>query len=255
MTPNCGLPLLPLSFLRSAPLGWTFTVLFSTIATPPTWAQTEPVVAQQEHTVVEPATEGFNWTGALVQSGLLLGVQHSLRMVQGKTREKLGGPFWRDYVESVKGLEGWDDRNPVATNYLGHPLLGGITGFIQIQNDPRGMSLEWSPGEPEYWKSRSKALAWAAAYSTSFELAPWGEAGIGNVGYDPNTMAWVDLVITPLAGFGWILMEDYLDKAVIRRLEAQGVTTKARIMRVVLNPGRSVANLMRFKRPSHRDTR
>jgi hypothetical protein len=50
-------------------------------------------------------------------------------------------------------------------------------------------------------------------------------------------------------------MEDYLDKAVIRKLETRGVTAKARVARVVLNPGRSVANVLRFKRPSHRDTR
>lgn len=244
---------MPPSPLQSPRLRWTLALLLAGGAS--AGAQTRTETAPEQHRAVESPSGGFKWKGALLQSGVLLGVQHSLRMWQEKTRDHLGGPFWHDYVESVNGLEGWDDGNPFVTNYIGHPLMGGISGFIQIQNDPRGIALEWSPDDSAYWKSRSKALAWAAAYSTSFELAPWGEAGIGNVGYDPGTMGWVDLVITPLAGFGWILMEDYLDKAVIRKLETRGVTAKARVARVVLNPGRSVANVLRFKRPSHRDTR
>ena len=197
----------------------------------------------------------FNWAGALKQSGFLLVVQHSLRMAQQKTRIHLDGPFWSDYVYSVEGLSGWNDGNPVITNYGGHPLMGAITGYIQIQNDPRGIALTWDPDNPAYWKSRLKGLGWAAAYSTSYELAPWGEAGIGNVGYDRGTMGYVDLVITPLAGFGLVLLEDYLDAKLIARLEGGKVTTRVRILRVILNPSRSVANLLRLKRPSHRDTR
>ena len=140
-------------------------------------------------------------------------------MLQSKTRKHLGGPFWPDYVYSLEGLHGWNDGNPAITNYVGHPMMGAITGFIQIQNDPGGIALGWQPENPAYWKSRFKALGWAAAYSTSYELAPWGEAGIGNVGYDRGTMGYIDLVITPLAGFGMIVLEDYLDDAVIKRLE------------------------------------
>jgi hypothetical protein len=198
---------------------------------------------------------GFNWKGTLAQSGLLLATQHSLRMVQAKTRKHLGGPFWRDYVKSVAGLHGWNDGNPVITNYVGHPMMGAVTGYIQIQNDPEGRTLDWDPRNPAYWRSRFKALGWATAYSTSYELAPWGEAGIGNVGYDPGTMGYVDLVVTPLAGFGMVLLEDYLDKKIIERLEQGSSARPLRILRVVMNPQRSIANLLRFKRPSHRDTR
>ena len=202
-----------------------------------------------------PPAGRFNWKGTLVQSGLLLATQHSLRMVQEKTRRHLGGPFWTEYVATVRGLRGWNDDNPVITNFVGHPMMGAITGFIQIQNDPGGAALGWQPRHPAYWKSRFKALGWAAAYSTSYELAPWGEAGIGNVGYDPGTMAYVDLVVTPLAGFGMILLEDYLDRKVIERLE-QGKNARGwRTLRVLVNPQRGIANLLRFKRPSHRDTR
>ena len=33
-------------------------------------------------------------------------------------------------------MSGWNDGNPVITNYVGHPMMGAITGFVQIQNDP-----------------------------------------------------------------------------------------------------------------------
>jgi hypothetical protein len=202
-----------------------------------------------------PETDRADWKGVLSQSGLLLGIQHSLRMAQHKTRVHLDGPFWRDYVHSLRGLQGWDDGNPVTTNYLGHPLMGAVTGFVWIQNDPGGRGVGWNPGSGQYWRSRLKGMAWAAVYSTSFELAPWGEAGIGNVGYDRGTLAFVDLVVTPLGGFGLMVLEDYVDGTLIRKIERGGVTMRTRVVRVLLNPSRSLANMLRFKRPSHRDRR
>ena len=221
----------------------------------PACQQTECSGTDESSCHAEDVAAGFNWKGALLQSGLLLGTQHSLRMVQKKTRVHLGGPFWRDYLTSVSGLSGWNDGNPVITNYVGHPMMGAVTGFIQVQNDPRGVALEWDPRNSAYWKSRFKAVGWATLYSTSYELAPWGEAGIGNVGYDRGTMGYVDLVVTPLGGFGMMLLEDYLDKKVIKKLEQAKRGRQARVLRVLLNPQRSLANLLRVERPSHRDTR
>jgi hypothetical protein len=177
-----------------SPSGATSAEMLSTSG----WArqQTESFEAEHSSRQTETPSPRFNWKGALTQSGLLLATQRSLRMVQRKTRAHLGGPFWRDYVTSVSGLSGWNDGNPVITNYVGHPTRGAVTGFVQIQNDPHGVALEWDPRNPAYWKSRFKALGWATAYSTSYELAPWGEAGIGNVGYDRGTMGYVDLVVT-----------------------------------------------------------
>jgi hypothetical protein len=221
----------------------------------PAWHQDGAIESEKSSDSAVPNASRFNWKGTLEQSGLLLGVQHSVRMVQGKTRKHLHGPFWPDYVHSVSGLSGWNDGNPIVTNYVGHPMLGAVTGYIQIQNDPRGIALEWNPRNPDYWRSRFKALGWATVYSTSFELAPWGEAGIGNVGYDRGTMGYVDLVVTPLAGLGMILLEDYLDKKVIKKIEQGKSPGQARFLRVILNPQRSIANLLRFERLSHRDTR
>jgi hypothetical protein len=201
-----------------------------------------------------PAASGrVDWKGVLAQSGLFLGIQHSMRMAMHHNRSQLDGPFWHDYIHSVRGLGGWDDGDPVFTNFVAHPVMGAVTGFIWIQNDPK--AVEWNPQSRAYWAGRMRGLAWSAVYSTTFELAPWGEAGIGNVGYQRGTMAYVDLVVTPLAGFGLIVLEDYLDATVIRRIEDGGVDRRARVFRALLNPTRSIANVMRFKRPSHRDDR
>ena len=202
----------------------------------------------------QPEPSGFEWRPALLQSGFFLGVQHASRMAQVKTRRELGGPFFADYFESVSNIRTWSDQDGIPTNYLGHPMIGAIAGYLQIQNDPRGRRLTFDLASGDYWRSRLKALAWSAAYSTQFEIGPISEASIGNVGKRPPTMAWVDLVVTPVGGFGLILLEDWLDERFISRMESGG-GMKARAIRVLLNPNRALANLLRLKRPSHRDHR
>lgn len=197
---------------------------------------------------------GFGWGPALRQSALFLGIQHASRMAQAKTRRELGGPFFSDYFESAGNIHTWSDQDGILTNYVGHPIIGGIAGYIQIFNDPRGRHLQFDASSRAYWMSRLKALAWAAAYSTQFEIGPVSEASIGNVGKRPPTMACVDLVVTPLGGTGLILLEDYLDKRVIAKLE-RGGGKRARFFRIALNPSRSIANVIRWKRPSYRDDR
>jgi hypothetical protein len=199
-------------------------------------------------------TEGFHWKAALLQSGVLLGVQHASRMAAEKTRDGLGGPFWSNYFESVSSIHTWNDGNSIVTNYVGHPLMGATTGYIQVFNDPRGRALEFDLSSKQYWKSRLKAMAWSAAYSAQFEIGPISEASIGHVGKHPPTMAVVDLVVTPVGGFTVMLLEDYLDKHFVSRWEHVG-GMKARIYRVVLNPSRSIANMLRWKYPDYRDSR
>lgn len=38
---------------------------------------------------------------------------------QQKTRDQLGGPFWSDYLDSIEGLERWNDGNPVISRGAG----------------------------------------------------------------------------------------------------------------------------------------
>lgn len=109
----------------------------------------------------------FKWDSAVRQSLLFLGFQHGLRLTQRKTIEELKGPFFRDYLNAIKGVSGWGDGDGFITNYVGHPTMGAVSGYIQIQNDPKAMKLVIGRSK-EYWNSRLKAMAWSAAYSTQF---------------------------------------------------------------------------------------
>jgi len=66
----------------------------------------------------------------------------------------------------------------------------------------------------------------------------------------------VDLVITPVGGLGWVLMEDLLDKHIARRVES---ATRNRFLvdftRCALNPIRGGANILHGKRPWYRASR
>jgi hypothetical protein len=206
-----------------------------------------------EHDNTSSAT--FNWEGAAKQSLYFLGIEHAQRLTQEKTRIELKGPFFPDWKESVAGLQTWSDGGRFFTNYIAHPMQGGVSGFIQIQNDPHGKSLEFS-GSRAYWNSRMRALGWAAIYSTQFELGPISEATIGNVGKKKGTAGCVDLVITPTGGLGMIVLEDVLDKYLLKKLEQRTVDIrKRRLYRVLFNPQRSLANFLRGKAPWYRDSR
>src|SRR5262249_19598205 len=112
-----------------------------------------------------------------------------------------------------------------------------------------------------YWRSRLKAFSFSIVYSTQFELGLFSEASIGNIGMRPtyksrHPMGYVDLVVTPVVGTGWMVGEDMLDRYLIRRLENNIPNRTAQIViRGFLNPTRSFANLMRGKWPWYRDDR
>lgn len=195
---------------------------------------------------------GFRWRPALKQSLLVLSIQHGYAMTQPKTRRALKGEFFHDYIQSVKSLRGWGDGGRFFTNYIAHPMQGSLTGFIQVHNDPTGIKQRFS-GSSAYWKSRMKAMAWSAAWSTQFEIGPVSQASIGNVGQS-GKQTYVDLVITPTAGTGLLIAEDAMDKYVVERIERKVNNFYLKIgSRMLLNPTRSIANLLRFKKPWYRD--
>lgn len=194
---------------------------------------------------------GFKWGPAINQSLILIGIQHGYALIaQEKTRRALKGPFFRDYWRSVKGLKGWDDGNRFFTNYIAHPMQGGLTGFIYVQNSPRAMNQEFNESK-QYWKDRFTAFLWSTAWSTQWELGPISQSSIGNVGLYGG-MGYVDLVITPTVGTGWLIAEEAIDRYVIRKLETANDTVR-KLTRMFLNPMRTIANLLRFKHPWYRD--
>ena len=217
------------------------------------------LILHREHNVVDQAGEklsgdhSFHWSMAIKQSMLFLGVQHGYALTQPKTRRDLKGSFFKDYARSVKSLHGWEDGGRFFTNYIAHPMQGSLLGFIQIQNDPKGRSLSLGNSNA-YWRSRLKALAWSAAWSTQFEIGPISQASIGNVGLH-GKQTYVDLVVTPIGGFGWMVLEDFVDKNIIHMIErrSSGNFYIKIASRTFLNPSRSAANLLRFKTPWYRD--
>lgn len=117
----------------------------------------------------------FAWTPALTQSMRFLLIQHGVRLAfQPGTRRLLGGPFFKDWGKSATALEGWGDGDHWLINNVNHPIQGAMSGYIQVQNDPAGRILEF--GDEGYWRSRLRAFAWNAAYSTQFEMGPVSEA-------------------------------------------------------------------------------
>jgi hypothetical protein len=201
----------------------------------------------------------FQWGSAIAQSAVLFGISHAYRLGdQPYTRAELRGPYIKDWIDSVKGLSGWDDTDSTLANYVAHPFSGAITSYYQIQNDPRGRLQEFGKSK-YYWKSRFKAFGWATAYSTIYELSPVGDAAIGNVGHplkNPGTKGAVDLVITPALGIGLVLLQDMIDMKVIWPIEKRTNNAMAvRLLRSLAVPHRSFANLFRFKRPWYVDSR
>jgi hypothetical protein len=195
---------------------------------------------------------GFGWRRAVSQQLLFLGIQHGYAFTQPKTRRELKGPFIRDYFRSVARLDKWDDGGRFFTNYIAHPLQGSFNGFIQIQNDPRGSKQQFGRSKA-YWRSRMKAMLWSAAWSTQFEIGPLSQASIGNVGLK-GKQTWVDIVITPTAGTVLLIGEDALERYVVRWIERRTGNFYAKIAgRMLLNPTRTCANLIRFKKPWYRD--
>ena len=157
----------------------------------------------------------------------------------------------------------WDDGNPPLDVYVGHPMMGSITSYMWIQNDPKGSTVDFGSNRA-YWHSRLRALAFSTAYSFEWKFGPFGEAGVGHIG-DHGThhlnKVWVndtgdsELVTTPVGGFLWTLAEDYLDKAVVKPFEAKPRGPIALTVISFLTPSRATANIFRFRAPWYRDGR
>lgn len=217
------------------------------------FAPVEPIVEERSENEIGLEGQGpVNWKGLMHQTALALAFQHAFRVAaQPKTRAELGGPFFKDYIHSLRGIKGWDDGDSDFVNYVAHPIMGATAGFMYLDNDRRGdVSLGLSR---RYWASRLRATGFAAAYTVAFEVAPISEASIGNVGLNPGTNGTVDFVMTPVGGLGMMVAEDALDKHVLRPLERNSSNRwLVATLRCVLNPARSTVQITRFKPPWRR---
>ncbi|MBV9623450.1 MAG: hypothetical protein JOZ14_05675 [Acidobacteria bacterium] len=230
--------------------------------------------------VSRPGGQGFHWRRALTESFAFLAIEQAYVVHEDYRWVTIenGVPFnhyWRDYKQSLSTWihSGWDDGDPFLYSYVGHPIQGALTGYIEIQNDPQGEKLEFSRTRA-YWWSRTKALLWDSAYSTQWNIGPLSELTVEKYGAHVRSpwnrdgtwpctrrpcftgVGQVDLVITPTAGLGWMLTEDFLDRNIARRLEG---ATRNRFLidfvRCALNPIRGGANILHAKAPWYRASR
>ena len=83
-----------------------------------------------------------------------------------------------------------------------------------------------------------------------FEIGPWSEASIGNVGMDPKTTGSVDHVVTPAGAFAVPVAEDALDKYFLEWFERRVGNRFARAsLRIVFTPARALANIAEMRAP------
>ena len=222
------------------------------------------------------AKEGFHWWPALQTSFNFLVFEHAVRIASDPFLRYLlwHKPFWLDYGISTQHFffNHWGDGDDFLVNYIGHPLQGAVTGNIEIVNDPKGRSLTFGRSK-SYWMSRLRAMAWSAVYSAQFEAGPMlSEAAIGNEGgyfyrkgCDPNitcahpsrdpitnNTGWVDFVVTPLIGTGWIVMEDAIEAEIVDKLAKGDDRLRWKLLRAGLSPGHVMANFMAGKVPWYR---
>lgn len=212
----------------------------------------EPVLEEGS----ESPPQKVQWGPLLRQSALFLGLQHGFRIAtEPDTRAPLGKSVFGGYARAVGDMHGWADGDPFYVNYVGHPMQGAVAGYIFLQNDPSYRTAEFGKS-PRYWKSRLRATAWSWAYSMQFEVGPFSEASIGHIqSYHPQA-GFVDHVVTPVIGLGWMIGEDALDKYLVEKVERRTRNQLTLLLvRSWANPSRSMANMLRGEAPWHRDGR
>ncbi len=134
-------------------------------------------------------------------------------------------------------------------------MQGAVSGFLWIQNDRRYRTVEFGRNK-DYWKSRLRAGAFAFAYSEAEELGPLSEATVGATQSKYPQQGFVDHVITPTIGLGWLITEDMLDKYIIKRIEMKVHNPYVNLLiRGSLNPSRSMSNIVGGRLPWARTTR
>jgi hypothetical protein len=214
----------------------------------------------------------FQWRPALVQSVEFLLFEHAFRLADDPYLRYLlfHKPFWHDWLDSAGqfDMSRWGDGDDFLVNYIGHPMQGGVTGNIYIQNDPKARALKFGRSK-EYWQSRMKAMAWSAAYSAYFEVGPGlSEVAVGNEGgytytpgcghyvcdrpgYKPptNNTGWVDFIVTPTMGTGLMILEDAIELKIVDRIAKDDPRFGFKVLRSALAPTHSMANMLAGRMP------
>ena len=194
--------------------------------------------------------EKVGYKKVLIQFGIFLGLEHSVRLTQERTRQELNGPFFRDWFRSAGSINGWDDGGRIGTNWILHPMQGSTSAFIFAQNDPISQKAQFGWNK-NYFNAKKRQFIFAVIYSENFELGPISESSIGNVGINGEGHGYIDHVLTPSIGILLSIGEDAADKYWIRPVMVNHKIV-GRAMALVLNPGRSAANVLAGHWPWYR---
>ena len=232
-------------------------ILLPNPSSPPTSEPKTPLLSPIKYARITARKErGVDWAHLVKESLLFMSFENAFRCAteQG-TRDGFSNPFVHGYLNSVGNLHGWSDGDPFLVNFVGHPMQGAVTGYLWTQNDRGYRDIQFGQNR-RYWKGKLRGAAFAYVYSVLFEIGPISEASIGNIqSYYPQ-QGFVDHVVTPMVGLGWGITEDALDQYLILYLERRTSNNWVRLLvRGGLNPARSMANVMAFKPPWHRDNR
>jgi hypothetical protein len=211
--------------------------------------------ALQDPIPADPATTpslkkgSIAWRSLFRDSIVLLLVQQTYRLAleDSGARENLAGPFFKDWFDSVSTLCCWNDGDRITTNYVFHPLLGSTAAFV-LANNHRASQKTPIGNNSRYWKAKGAQGLYSFIYSLNYEIGPLSEASIGNVGLKPGEMTYCDFVVTPAIGVLISVGEDAARLHIIDRVKRSHLYW-GNILAVLLNPTRSVANVMGGKRP------
>jgi len=278
VAPKTSLLVLPDSYCPSSDFGLVSACLFP----PPShfihWDETLNLYQPASIQATAPARLPINWRSAFWQSFSFLVVGHGFRLMNDKGARYLlfHKPFWHDYSASADNfhMSRWGDGDSFIVNYIGHPMEGAVYGDIFINNDPKGRAARFGKSST-YWYSRLRAMGWATLWEAYFEIGPiFSETAIGNEGgytYVPgcglypcnkfpgkqfkpptNNTGWVDFVITPTVGMGWIILEDAIERELVDRISKGDQSLKWQMLRAGLAPSRSFANMFAGHLPWYR---
>jgi hypothetical protein len=232
------------------------TLLDDVAETPATTPSFLPSPASPQTSAVptKPAAAGFKpapRSKVLFYGFELMFYEQVMRVAtQQDSRSELKGPFFQDWFDSVHIPRKWGDEDPWQVNYIGHAIHGSAAARIWLDQRERPVT------KTQYLQSMGRALVFATIFSELFENGPISEASIGNVARLPERTGWVDHVWTPVGGVLWAMAEDAIDKYVLTRIDQHVPMLLPRVAaRLILNPGRMLANMSQNRAPWYRGDR
>ncbi len=207
-----------------------------------------------------------SWPRVLGESFIFLSAQHGGNLwMDTNTRYNLThGSFWGDYAYCVEHYRWsrWKDDDPFGVDYIGHPMMGAVTNSIYEQNDPKQRALTFE-NTRRYWIGRLRATAYSSVYSAQWKVGPLSEASIGNTGIGyyvrardgvyTNETGMQDFFVTPIGGLAWNVGEDAIDRFILSHVR-HGTRNKFLLaLSGLATPGKSAANISRFRAFYYRD--